>query len=139
MDHVDVLGRKAVRLLVIMDDLSSQQQLEEQVSLIEHQYSITYKYAKSSAEVSELMREWGPSVVLVDAFCRSVNCFEFVEQWREGVSSIVVTSEAPSQSIAESAMLQGASAYIVRGEDLEDVEFLLEQIVALAPQVESLH
>jgi len=139
METSRIIGRKQLKLLVINDDALSRELLLEHMEMAKHEFEIEYRFAESDDEASLCMRDWSPSVVLVDAYSAVVDCFTFIDQWKEGSSSIVVTSDEPSQAIAASALSRGASAYVARGEGPEEIEFLLQQIAALAPLVRLHH
>jgi DNA-binding NtrC family response regulator len=124
--------RKSLKLLVVNDQLGYIDQLSDHAEMNDHLYDIELKIAESMDRVYQLISYWRPSVILLDAHVFGVNCFELLQQIKDGFIPVVVTSQHNSTEIEQSALENGAALYLSTGEDPEIIENLLEQIASLA-------
>ena len=124
--------RKKVRLLVVDEQARFCELVQEIADLASHMYDISCEFTDSGSRARELVRDWDPSVILVDAHLSDINSCEFVNDCRDVRAPVVVTSEERSSSIEESAREWGASGYFTKSESVEDVEKLVLELASLA-------
>ena len=131
--------RKKVRLLVVDEHQSFCDIVQEVVELASHVYDITCEVTDSGERARELVKNWDPSVVLIDAHITDVNSFELVRDISHTRAPIVVTSVERSQVIEEAARKWGASGYMWKSENAEDVERLVHELAEIAPEQTGFH
>lgn len=136
--------RKQVRLLVVgdtqLDDNSDYySHLQEYADLSRHVYDISYQFTASGTKAVELIGSWQPSVILVDAHLEDRHSFDVLQSGIDASVPVVVTSEFNSPEIEESAIANGAAAYLPKSDSPEDLEILLNRIAELAVEIQLKH
>ena len=121
-----------VRLLIINDQQSYCELLQESVELNSHLYDIECRCVETGAEALKLISAWAPSVVLLDAFINDMNSFDLVRRCYSTHLPVVVVSALGSAEIERSAKQHGAAAYVPGAGDPESVEHILDCVVRLA-------
>jgi DNA-binding response OmpR family regulator len=129
------MSRKRVRLLVVDDQTGYCELIREQIELCRHQFDFDCEFTSDHEVATQLLKTWVPSIVLLDIHLHNGSGFELLEKWKEGVSSLVVTSDGRSREIEQRALETGATAYITKTDDPDDIQDLLERIVNLAPEL----
>jgi DNA-binding NarL/FixJ family response regulator len=132
-------GRRILRLLVVNDQREYCEHLKEQVDLNSHLYQIECQYTTSGKKALQMIKQWHPAVVLLDAHIGDINSFKVLQRCKGGAASIIVTSEFVSRDIEQSAMRNGATGYYATIDDPEGIEHLIEQIMTMADGAGSLH
>ena len=79
------------------------------------------------------------AVVLVDAFLNDMNSFDFLRQFRDGHTPVVIMSTSSTCDIERSAMQNGAAAFLAASEDPETIDFLIERVVRVAVDLDHTH
>lgn len=123
--------RKDVRLLVIDDHAEYFVRLSECSEMYNPEYRVECKLVTALHEALEVATKWEPSVVLVDLHV-SGEALEYVKRIAEVGAPVVattVTRMPDCQAIAEHC---GAVGYVVKSEDLEDLEELLDYVASVA-------
>ena len=130
---------KKVRLLVVDDQAEFCDLVQEIVDVSRHIFDITCQITSSGEKAMELMKSWEPSVVLLDAHLSDSNCFEILEDCKHSSATIVVTSTEMSHEIEEAARKGGASGYVCKSNNLEDVERLVHDVATMAATDGQIH
>ena len=125
--------RKKVRLLVVDEQEGFCEMVQQIADLAEHAYEISCQFTNCEERARELVREWDPSVILVDAHLSEIDSGEFVRGCKELRAPVVVTSQERSVSIEHSARLWGASGYFTKSDCEETVEKLVLELATIAP------
>lgn len=136
--------RKCVRLLVVGDTPQEDSSeyyfhLQEFVDLSRHVYDISYQFTTSCNKAVELIESWQPSIILVDAHLEDSHSFDVLQSGIDASVPVVVTSEFNSPEIGESAMANGAAAYLPKSDSPEDLEILFSRIAELAVEIRIKH
>ena len=130
---------KELRLLVVHDRRESCELLKEAVDLNRHNFRIDCQFTTSGEKGLEMVKQWQPAVVLLDAHIGDLNSFKFLDQCKDGAASIIMTSDAGSIDIELSAQRHGARGYWQWVDDPEGVEMILQQIMSIAEMPEYIH
>ena len=125
------LERK-VKLLVVDDQPEYFSQLSEYVDMCSHQYQFECRFADSRKSVGELLQHWHPTIVVLDAHACSVPCFELLEQLRLESIPVIVTSSSPSREIERTMLQRGATAYLPKTDDPDDLELVVNSLARFA-------
>lgn len=128
-----------VRLLVVQESDDFRHLLEDWIELHSHHYKITVCTTDSGRDGLELMHNWLPSVVLVDAHIADYDSFALVDRCRKTCIPVFVTSAEQSAEIELSAIQSGASGYFPALDDPAIVEELLVDIVHASDHCLNLH
>jgi DNA-binding response OmpR family regulator len=131
--------RKQVRLLVVDEQTEFCELLQEIAELASNKFDIRCEFTGCSTRATELVRDWAPSVILVDADLSGVDSKELVRSLRQCSAPVVVTSQVQSRTIEESARLWGASGYVAKSEDHCEVERLVIELATLSTTERFLH
>ena len=121
-----------VKLLVIDDFSSFFEIISHYADICSHLVRIECKYAACESEALGIIKEWDPSVVLVDLYLPDLNGFDFVERYRDMLPPIIITCESRSRELEERARLRGASAYLQKSDNPDDMEYVLNKIINVA-------
>lgn len=123
--------RPEMRLLVLDDGLEFCALLEEYSDLCRHQFKVSCRFAKTLSEVKEASVEWHPSMVLIDAHTEAADSFEVLDWFRDSESAVVLTSETMSREIEVSAKQRGASGYLPKTVNPDEMEGFLQRLVTM--------
>ena len=132
-------GRKQVRLLVVDEQTEFCEALQEVVELSNNNFDITCEFTDCGARAAQLVQEWAPSVVLVDADLTGVDSRELVRSFRHISARVVVTSQVQSRTIEESARQWGASGYVAKSENHAEIEQLVMELATISTTERYLH
>ncbi|NLF25227.1 MAG: hypothetical protein GX589_06160, partial [Deltaproteobacteria bacterium] len=116
-------------LLFVHDQEDYCNLFKEQVDLNSHLYKIDCQCTTSGHQALRMIREWRPSVVLLDAHIGDVNSFQVLDGCKGIEVAVIVTSDINSQEIEKSAEKHGACGYCHLLDDPESIEHMLKQIV----------
>ncbi len=131
--------KKTVKLLVVDEQPGYCELIREHAEICSHQIDIICEYVTSGREAIEKIAEWKPSVILLDAHLQDINSFEVLESCREGRATVVVASDHCSRAIMDSARERGASGYVTKSENPEEIEALLVELATVSAPVELDH
>jgi DNA-binding response OmpR family regulator len=118
------------------------EQLSEHAELCSHQWKIELDYVETGKEALGRLVSFSPSVIMLDAHLSDMNSMELLEELKEKVGPVIVTSESHSPTIESSARERGAIAYILVDEHAESYEGLFERLsveCAVPPGAEYAH
>lgn len=131
--------KKTVRLLVVDEQISFFDLLNEQAEVADVGADFSCAYTTSGLEALELIKSWAPSVVLLNAHLSEGFTPDLIERCCERHIQVIVTSDMVSASIEKSAKDWGADAFLVKSEDPDDLEHLIAEISARAPIITAQH
>ncbi len=131
--------RKEIRLLVVDEHKPYCKMLEAASEEWHPEFSFSCEFADSAEEALAKIKEFGPSVVMIDAFTEDMDCFEFMKNCNPDVVPLVVTSEFPAEGMRESVLSKGALECLTKTEDPDELEGMLELIAQLAEECEIRH
>jgi len=127
-----------VRLLVVDEQESYCELIRKSADIGDMAFEVVCEHAASAAEAIRKIADWEPTVILVDAYLPDMNSLEFLEQCR-GTSPLIVASEHISPSTEESVLSRGASAYIPKTQDPDELDIILQKIAWLAAEYSTTH
>lgn len=125
---------KKRRLKVLIADHHPQffQQISDFADVMADEIELTCKFADSATQALEMISSWEPSVIMLDVYMPDLSAFDVIEQCRQGVAPIVVTSNNQSEDIREAALDRGACAFIPKSQNPDDIEGLFYLLADLA-------
>lgn len=124
--------RKEVKLLVVDENETYYAALCDSAEMWSDGFRIECRKADSATAALATISSWCPTVIMVDSHLADMNCLEFIEQLKEREAPLVVASEHLSEETRESVLKHGASAYVGKTEDPDEVEQLLTRIAKLS-------
>ncbi|MBX7144074.1 MAG: response regulator [Oligoflexia bacterium] len=130
---------KEVKLLVVDEHDQYCTLIQEHAELYGHSLKIVCECVNSGREALERITKWEPSVVLLDAHLPDMNSFEVLDACRNGRATVVVSSEVCSREIEDSARAHGASGYVTKSDNPEDIEALLYELATVSLPVPMKH
>ena len=131
--------KKQVKLLIIDDQPDHIATLREHTEMYNANYSLECNFVKSTKAAIEALRNFQPSVVLLDAHTKDLKGLEIIERFNHNGASVVVTSRERSDDIEVSALEHGAAAYVPMSENPDDMDLMMETIAAVALPGEQNH
>jgi len=123
--------RKDVRLLVVDDHPEYFERLNECSEMYNPEYRVECKLVTGLSEALDVTSQWEPSVVLVDLHVGE-EALEYVKRIAEVGPPVVATTETRMPDCQVIAQHCGAVGYVVKSEDQEDIEDLLEYVASVA-------
>ena len=126
------MADKKVRVLVIDDQESFYSLLSEYAEMCRHEHKIECQHALGAEAALKAVSSWEPSIILLDAHLSGEDSYAMVHRLRGNGAAIVVTSDLPSREIEESAKAHGADGYLPKLTNPDDMDFLLEFLVAVS-------
>lgn len=131
--------RKEVRILIVDDQPGYFELIQEHAEMNDHIFNIECAHADSESGALDKIRDFEPTVILVDAHIQGMNCFDLVRKCRDGLAQIIVTSDSCSHEIEMSARTSGAVAYVIKDVQPEHIESMLSEIAEAAPATQITH
>lgn len=131
--------RKTIKLLVVDEQASYCDLIREHAEICSHHVDIVCECVNSGKDAIEKIASWKPSVILLDAHLNDVNSFEVLQSCREGRATVVVASDHCSREIMDSARSHGASGYVTKSENPEEIEALLFELATVSAPIEFEH
>lgn len=131
------MDRSTVRVLVVDDDRSLTEMIEEHIS--DSGDNMAVRYAETEGEVLDLMMSWDPSVVLLDAHASKLDSLFLLESRMAELAPVIVTSDQVSKEIEEAARLKGAVGYVTKCDGLDELDHLLSCIAQVAINFQQTH
>lgn len=126
--------KKQLKVLIIDEHREYFERIRDCAEMCRHQFVIDCQFTASPDQARTIISSWNPGLVLVDAHVPSLNSIEFVRQCSDQKLPVIVTSELPSNDISESARKNGASGYVPKSEDVEEIEALLQQLLSIVTE-----
>ena len=121
-----------IRLLVVDELESFFEDIKECAELCSHRVRVEVLRAASGHEALEKIRDWEPTILLVDAHLPDMSGFELVKDCYKGVIPVVLTSEHRSADLEKSALELGAFGYVAKTENIDDIESLLYDLADIS-------
>lgn len=128
-----------VKLLVVDEHSQYCSLIREHAEMYGHALKLVCECVNSGREALEKISTWEPSVVLLDAHLPDINSFEVLDACRNGRATVVVSSDVCSRDIENSARAHGASGYVTKSENPEDIEALLVELATVSLPVQMKH
>lgn len=121
-----------MRLLVIDDHEDYCQLIQTGIDLCKHDYEIECRFTDSGTKALEFIKNWEPSVVLLDPHVADIHSCKILECCRDGYSTVVVTADGRSAEIETSVLAQGAKAYVPKIDSADEVEVMMHWLVSIS-------
>lgn len=132
-------SRKEVRVLIIDEHDGWCEQLRQFAEMNDHLYEFQIERHSTGLTALKALREFGPTVVIVEAHLTDIDPFALVRTCRDELTPVVVTSEECSDEIEESAFQNGAAGYVVHTDNPDHLEHFVLQLATLSTQKEIAH
>jgi len=123
---------RSIRLLVVDEHRGYTDLVDEAASVWGELVDIQCEFVSSAVEALERLGSFKPNVIMVDAYISDMNCLDFLDLCRDGLAPLIITSQHPSSSLCESVLSHGASAFVPKTEDPDELEAVLEKIIRIA-------
>lgn len=121
-----------VKLLIVNEEDDFSDLLKKHIELNQYQGRIIFKQVCSQDDAVELLKNWQPSVVMIDAYLPDVNSLDLVERWQGGTAQLIVTSDNKHKNLEVEALRKGASAVVIKSYDIDSINETIQQINDLA-------
>ncbi|MCB0338265.1 MAG: response regulator transcription factor [Bdellovibrionales bacterium] len=107
--------------------------------IMEDEIDLDCEYASTGKEALRKIASWDPSVVLLDVFMPDINGYEILDGCEGGTAPIIVTSNTSTEDIRDCALARGATAYIQKSNNPDDMERLFYILAELSDLKEIKH
>ena len=121
-------NKKEVRLLILDESERYSKAIRECAEMSPPDYQLTVQFADNEKKALEIMKNWDPSVVLLDAHMPRLDAFDVLERYMAEIVPVIVTSSSTSRDIEASARSHGAIGYFAKSENPDEIEWLLSSI-----------
>jgi len=122
----------SVRLLVVDEHLAYADLVENAASVWGELVDIQCEFVSTAVEALERLSSFQPNVIMLDAHLSDMNCLDFLDLCRDGLAPLIITSQHPSSSLCDSVLSHGASAFVPKTDDPDEIEVVLEKIIRIA-------
>ena len=126
--------KKSIRVLVVDEGSEFFEQVQDQADQNSHHYKMACKLVTQISEVAEMIRSWNPSVVMLDVANSPINSAEIAKGCSQLEVPLIVTGYTHNKEIQASIEKIGAIAYVVKSEDPEDIDQVLELLATVAKE-----
>jgi len=121
-----------VRLLIVHEHSEFFEQIKDCADMCRHECRVLCEFTQSRESAEQLIHDWEPTVVVLDMHIPGMSSYDVLAKCRANAIPVVATSEFPSDEIEQSAIKNGAGAYLPRPEDPETLEIFLKEAVQIA-------
>lgn len=118
------LPKRKIRLLVADRDGKHFCDLVKFADIMGNELDFECKFAPSSRSMFSLMKNWEPNVVLLDVYLSDTSALEILDRCNEASPPIVITSDYQLENLRDLALAKGATAFITKSDNPEDLEIL---------------
>lgn len=130
--NISLKSSPTIRLLIVDELESFFENIKECAELCSHKINMEVARARSGHEALEKIRDWEPTILVVDTHLPDMSGFELVRDCYKGVLPVVLTSEYRSSDLEKSARELGAYGYVPKTENIEDIENLLYELADIS-------
>lgn len=131
--------KKAIRVLVVDEASDYFEQVKSHADLNSHHYSMACKLATRITEAAEIIRAWEPTVVVLDVANSPAKSAEIAKGCSQREVPLIVTGYSHDKEIQAAIEKIGAIAYVVKSEDPEDLENVVELLATVARDQPMMH
>lgn len=132
-------SKKQVKLLVVDDHEPYCDLIRECADMWHYAYDLECEFASSAEKALQLVHDFCPTVIMLDAHMLDVDCVEFIENHKAANATLIVTSEHPTEGLAEMATSHGAVIYVTKTEDPDELDCTLGKVAWLAANDDPVH
>lgn len=131
--------KKSIRVLVVDEASDFFEQVQDHADLNSHHYKMACKLVTQIADVAEMIRSWNPTVVLLDVANSPSKSAEIAKGCYQREVPLIVTGYTHNKEIQAAIEKIGAVAYVVKSEDPEDLEQVVELLATVAREDTLVH
>lgn len=131
--------KERVRILVIDENPQYHEDLSDHASFYPGDVDFESRFTSSDTEAHKLLASWRPTVVLLGMHVPGVDSMELLKMCCNDVTPVIVTSDERSLDIEESARQRGAAGYVVKSQEPEHLEEVLQGIARFSSVAEQVH
>ncbi|MBX7139047.1 MAG: response regulator [Oligoflexia bacterium] len=128
-----------LKLLVVDEHSEYFELVNESAELCRHQFHVKCRHAASVDETKSAIGHWQPSVVLVDLNLGDSEGFSVIELCAQGQIPVIAMSDSKNSEIEDVLRDRGATGWVLKSSDPEDIEQLLAQLSAETPSPTEIH
>lgn len=128
-----------MKLLVVHEEAQFCELVEEFAQLCSHQFGIDCRSASSGQQCLDMLKSWGPAVVLLDVHLSDQDSFGIIDRCCSNGVQVVVMAEHSTPEMEKRAQEHGALGYFQKSDDPEDIEKLLAQLSTIPTPDRTLH
>lgn len=115
-----------IRVLIVDQDPYFFKQMQEQIELNSHMFKIAFKHIEKISEAAESMSAWNPNLVVLDFANSPLLAAHLMQGCHQMDVPVVITGEVLNNEVESAARKIGATAYVVKSEDSDDMDKILE-------------
>ena len=131
--------RKSIRVLVVDEASDYFDQVKDHADLNSHHYQMACRLVTKVTEVAEMIRSWNPTVVVLDVANSPTKSAEIAKGCSQREVPLVVTGYTHNKEIQAAIEKIGAVAYVVKSDDPEDLEQVVQLLATVAREECTIH
>lgn len=131
--------RPSVRLLIMDEQRDFYDAVRDYADVVGHEYDVQCEFASSELQVEQLMRDFVPSVIIVDMHVPELDVIKILNQSKRGMTPVLATSDSHSEHLEVSAKSLGAMYYVDKGTAPEELENLFSQLASFSTKIDCSH
>lgn len=136
---MDTESLQQIKVLVVDQDPEFFKLIQEQIELNSIFYNIAVKHIDQINAATESLSSWNPNLVVLDFANSPLQAACLVKGCQHLEVPVVITGEVLNQEVEAAARKIGASAFIVKSEDSDDIEKVLELFSETAKETYAIH
>ena len=131
--------KKSIRVLVIDEGGEYFQQVQDHANLNSHHYKMACRHTTEISEVADLLLSWDPTVVIIDVAHSPFCSAQVAKGCSDREVPLVVTGYIHNKEIQEAIEKIGAIAYVVKSEDPDDLDDVVQLLATVAREETAIH
>lgn len=131
--------RPSVRLLIMDEHREFYDAVRDYADVVDHEYDVKCEFASSETQLEKLMRDFVPSVIIVDMHVPELDVVRILNQSKSGLTPVLATSDSHSEHLESSARSLGAMQYVDKGTGPDELEQLFTQLANYSTKFDCSH
>ncbi len=128
-----------IKVLVVDQDQEFFQRIKEEIELNSHIFKIAVRHIDQISAAAESLSSWNPNLVVLDLANSPLQAAGLVQGCHQMDVPVVIAGDILNQEVEDAAKKIGASAYVVKSADPEDMEKVLELFSETANESYAIH
>ena len=131
-NNYDFEAKPHLKVLVVDEQDEYFADLKDWADMCSHQMQLDCRHIQRGQEAFGMLGEWEPDVVLVDIHLPDVPGFDVMSRCCSRAIPVVATGASDNSEMSAEAMRHGASAYLAKISDPDQMDQVLRTIVSAA-------
>jgi DNA-binding NtrC family response regulator len=139
MKDCNPFAKEKIKVMLVDENPEFFEIVKDQIELHSHQFDIACRHIEEVANAAEALSSWRPNLVVLDYSNSPLMAAKLVKDCHHCEVPLIITGEIMNKEVEEAVQRIGALAYIVKSEDPDELEKVIELFAAAAKETAPVH